>query len=130
MQNLNEGLLFDPALSAEIKDRFYYVDADPEFGQRLFFENSGGSLRLKASVEAQAKYQAFPDCPERSFPRAQKSAAARHRRHYAHRFRRIGRRAHLGDDCLAGDVPDRRRHPGKLPRQERGHVRARAPVGI
>ena len=56
MQNLNEGLLFDPALSAEIKDRFYYVDADPEFGQRLFFENSGGSLRLKASVEAQAKY--------------------------------------------------------------------------
>lgn len=29
MQNLNEGLLFDPALSAEIKDRFYYVDADP-----------------------------------------------------------------------------------------------------
>ena len=53
MQNLNEGLLFDPALSAEIKDRFYYVDADPEFGQRLFFENSGGSLRLKASVDSQ-----------------------------------------------------------------------------
>ena len=61
MQNLNEGLLFDPALSAEIKDRFYYVDADPEFGQRLFFENSGGSLRLKASVEAQAKYQALAE---------------------------------------------------------------------
>ena len=70
MQNLNEGLLFDPALSAEIKDRFYYVDADPEFGQRLFFENSGGSLRLKASVEAQAKYQAFPDCPERLHDRS------------------------------------------------------------
>ena len=69
-QNLNEGLLFDPALSAEIKDRFYYVDADPEFGQRLFFENSGGSLRLKASVEAQAKYQAFPDCPERLHDRS------------------------------------------------------------
>lgn len=80
MQNLNEGLLFDPALSAEIKDRFYYVDADPEFGQRLFFENSGGSLRLKASVEAQAKYQAFPDCPERLHDRSRalKSAAARH----------------------------------------------------
>ena len=70
MQNLNEGLLFDPALSAKIKDRFYYVDADPEFGQRLFFENSGGSLRLKASVEAQAKYQAFPDCPERLHDRS------------------------------------------------------------
>ena len=47
-----------------------YVDADPEFGQRLFFENSGGSLRLKASVEAQAKYQAFPDCPERLHDRS------------------------------------------------------------
>ena len=125
MQNLNEGLLFDPALSAEIKDRFFYVDADPEFGQRLFFENSGGSLRLKASVEAQAKYQAFPDCPH-----AQAGAAARHRRHYAHRFRRIGRRAHLGDDRLAGDVPDCRRDPRKLPWQERGHVRARASVGV
>ena len=50
MENYEHGLLFDPALSAEIKKRFCYVDADPEFGTRLFFENSGGSLRLKASV--------------------------------------------------------------------------------
>ncbi len=54
MENYEHGLLFDPALSAEIKERFCYVDADPEFGKRLFFENSGGSLRLKASVEEQA----------------------------------------------------------------------------
>lgn len=65
MDNHIHGLLFPEALSAEIKERFYYVDADPEFGERLFFENSGGSLRLKASVEEQAKYQAFADCPER-----------------------------------------------------------------
>ena len=70
MENYEHGLLFDPALSAEIKERFCYVDADPEFGKRLFFENSGGSLRLKASVEEQAKYQAFPDCPERVHARS------------------------------------------------------------
>ena len=60
MENYEHGLLFDPALSAEIKERFCYVDADPEFGKRLFFENSGGSLRLKASVEEQAKYRPSP----------------------------------------------------------------------
>ena len=32
MENYEHGLLFDPALSAEIKERFCYVDADPEFG--------------------------------------------------------------------------------------------------
>ena len=28
MENYEHGLLFDPALSAEIKERFCYVDAD------------------------------------------------------------------------------------------------------
>ena len=65
MNEIKNGSLFSEALSAQIKDRFYYVDADPEFGERLFFENSGGSLRLKASVEKQAEYQAYADCPER-----------------------------------------------------------------
>lgn len=70
MQNYSHGLLFSPELSKEIKDKFYYVDEDPEFGRRLFFENSGGSLRLKDSVQEQAKYQAFADCPERSHARS------------------------------------------------------------
>lgn len=70
MENLEHGVLFDAQLSKEIKDRFYYVDEDPDFGRRLFFENSGGSLRLKASVEEQAKYQAFADCPERLHARS------------------------------------------------------------
>lgn len=65
MKEYENGLLFDEVLSSQIKDRFYYVDEDPDFGQRLFFENSGGSLRLKESVQKQAEYQAFPDCPER-----------------------------------------------------------------
>lgn len=70
MSDLNRGILFSPELSREIKDRFCYVDEDPDFGPRLFFENSGGSLRLKAAVEAQAKYQAFADCPERLHARS------------------------------------------------------------
>lgn len=41
------GLLFDEAFQKELKAQFCHVDADPEHGQRLFFENSGGSLRLK-----------------------------------------------------------------------------------
>ncbi len=65
MEDYKDGLLFSDELSAEIKDKFYYVDADPEFGERLFFENSGGSLRLKESVLKQAEFQAYADCPER-----------------------------------------------------------------
>lgn len=72
MQEYKDGLLFSQELTREIKDRFYYVDADPEFGERLFFENSGGSLRLKAAVEKQAEYQAFADCPERIHNRSLK----------------------------------------------------------
>ena len=46
------GLLFDEKLQKELKEKFYYADEDPEYGARLFFENSGGSLRLKKCVEA------------------------------------------------------------------------------
>ena len=35
-----QGLLFDGKLQAEIKDRFWNVDSDPEAGKRLFFENA------------------------------------------------------------------------------------------
>lgn len=70
MSDSCEKFMFSKELSAEIKDRFYYVDADPEFGERLFFENSGGSLRLKESVLKQAEYQAYPDCPERTHNRS------------------------------------------------------------
>lgn len=60
-----KGELFSDALQREIKDRFYYVDHDPKGRRRLFFENAGGSLRLKAAVEAIARIDAIPDCPER-----------------------------------------------------------------
>ncbi len=68
--NYPNGLLFESGFQKELKEKFYYADSDPSLGKRLFFENSGGSLRLKSCVEAKARLEAFPDCPERSYERA------------------------------------------------------------
>lgn len=61
----SNGLLFDESFVKELKKKFYYVDSDPQMGERLFFDNSGGSLRLKRCVAAKNELEAFPDCPER-----------------------------------------------------------------
>ncbi len=61
----SEKIFFDPVLQARIKDRFYYVNEDYLGRPRQFFENSGGSLRLKAAVEEKARLEKIPDCPER-----------------------------------------------------------------
>ena len=66
----SNGLLFDEAFQKELKDKFCYADEDPVYGKRLFFENSGGSLRLKKCVEAKAEHEKFPDCPERIHERS------------------------------------------------------------
>ena len=58
-------ILFDPKLQSEIKDRFYYANEDYLGRKRQFFENSGGSLRLKAAVSEKARLEKIPDCPER-----------------------------------------------------------------
>ncbi|MBR5439361.1 MAG: aminotransferase class V-fold PLP-dependent enzyme [Clostridia bacterium] len=65
-----KGLLFENDFQKQLKSQFYNVDADPTFGERIFFENSGGSLRLKACVEKKAEIEAFPDCPERIHARS------------------------------------------------------------
>lgn len=70
MCNTTENLLFSPEYQRSLKDKFYYVDADPDYKKRLFFENSGGSLRLKKAVETKANIEKFPDCPERIHQRA------------------------------------------------------------
>ena len=68
--NVKNGLLFEAGFQKELKKLFIYADADPEYGPRLFFENSGGSLRLKKCVEAKAAFECFPDCPERIHARS------------------------------------------------------------
>lgn len=60
-----KGEFFPSELLAEIRDRFYYVDCEPNGTKRIFFENAGGSLRLKKCVEAKMEYEKYPDCPER-----------------------------------------------------------------
>ena len=64
------GLLFEEEYVKELKKEFFMVDSDPEIGERLFFDNSGGSLRLKSCVLAKSETEAYPDCPERVHERA------------------------------------------------------------
>ncbi|KGR77130.1 aminotransferase class V-fold PLP-dependent enzyme [Ureibacillus manganicus] len=66
MSNIHTGVLFDSQLQNEIKDKFYQVDQDHLGRKRLFFENSGGSLRLKSAVEAKERFEKIPDCPDRN----------------------------------------------------------------
>ncbi|MDM0108150.1 aminotransferase class V-fold PLP-dependent enzyme [Variovorax sp. J22R24] len=63
--NTDRGQLFSDALQKEIKSRFHYVDHDMNGRERLFFDNAGGSFRLKAAVDQFARIDALPDCPER-----------------------------------------------------------------
>ena len=57
--NYPNGLLFEDALQKNLKEKFCHADSDPEYGKRLFFENSGGSLRLKKCVESKAEFESL-----------------------------------------------------------------------
>ena len=70
MTEYPNGLLFEDGFQEELKRQFCHADADPVYGERLFFDNSGGSLRLKRCVEAKAAYEMLPDCPERIHARS------------------------------------------------------------
>ena len=63
---------FDAALLDEIRSRFCYVDGDPWTGPRIYFENAGGSLRLKAAAEAAAEAAQLPDNAGRSHAASQR----------------------------------------------------------
>ena len=57
------GLMMPAELSAQIREKYYHVDVDPFTGKkRLFFDNSGGSMRLKAASEAFQKVDDLPNC--------------------------------------------------------------------
>jgi selenocysteine lyase/cysteine desulfurase len=61
---------FPDDLMAAVKERFLHVDHDVDGSPRLFLDNAGGSLRLKAAVDAFAFIDGLPDCPERIHKRA------------------------------------------------------------
>lgn len=72
--NTEHGIWFPDEYQKHLKNQFCYADEDPLYGPRLFFENSGGSLRLRKAVEAKTAAEQFPDCPERNYARGLKLA--------------------------------------------------------
>lgn len=60
--------MFNDTLMNQIRDRFCHVDTCPYQGPRVFFENAGGSLTLKAVVEANTKLAGIPDNQGRDNP--------------------------------------------------------------
>ena len=66
---MNSPKLFDNALMVEIRDQFHHVDFCPVINApRVFFENGGGSLKLKAAIAASAEVEALPDQEGRQNP--------------------------------------------------------------
>ena len=48
-------------LIESVRKKFMHVETCPFEGDRIFFENAGGSLRLKSVVETSALYASYPD---------------------------------------------------------------------
>ena len=59
----------------KIRGQFYYVDEDHYGRKRLFFDNAGGSLRLKKAEEAFHRVDSLPDASEHSNSLARELAA-------------------------------------------------------
>lgn len=66
-KDFNKGELFSEELLKEIQEKFYHVDLDPIYNaERIFFDNAGGALRLKAANDIFKKMDELPDCSEHS----------------------------------------------------------------
>lgn len=63
--NRTRGEAFSSVLMREVKQRFLLVDHDHHGRERLYFDNAGGSFRLKSAVERFAQVDAIPDNAER-----------------------------------------------------------------
>ncbi|SAK63204.1 class V aminotransferase [Caballeronia glebae] len=59
------GEFFSEAVMGDVKGKFHLVDVDASGRERLFFDNAGGSFRLKDAVAAFAAMDTIPDNPER-----------------------------------------------------------------
>ena len=66
--------MFSASLLEEIRDRFAWVESDPYAGQRVYFENAGGSLTLKTVLDTVAHWTAIPDNAGRKTLASQKYA--------------------------------------------------------
>lgn len=60
---IKNGQLMPAELTAQIREKYHHVDIDPFTNKkRLFFDNSGGSFRLKAASDAFKKVDDLPNC--------------------------------------------------------------------
>ena len=60
---IKHGQLMPAELTAQIREKYHHVDIDPFTNKkRLFFDNSGGSFRLKAASDAFKKVDDLPNC--------------------------------------------------------------------
>lgn len=60
------GTLLSDQLLEEIREKFAYVDSDPlTKKKRIFFDNAGGSIKLKSANEAFSYFDLIPDHPQR-----------------------------------------------------------------
>ncbi|ALC83442.1 MULTISPECIES: aminotransferase class V-fold PLP-dependent enzyme [Bacillus] len=66
MERLDTGFLFSNEILNEVRKKFNYIEEDPiQQKKRIFFDNAGGSFRLKRATEIFTKLDSIPDCPER-----------------------------------------------------------------
>ncbi len=63
-----QGLLFPEAVMREVRGRFLQVEHDHAGRPRMYFDNAGGSFRLKAAVERFAESTPCPTTPSASTP--------------------------------------------------------------
>ncbi len=67
----DEKGLFSPALMAEVRNQFVYVDWDPYSGRRIFFDAASGACRPKRVIEAMGMETCLPDQQGRANPGSQ-----------------------------------------------------------
>ncbi len=54
---VKNGQLMPAELTAKIREKYYHVDVDPfTRSKRLFFDNSGGSFRLRGAAKRSARW--------------------------------------------------------------------------
>lgn len=67
--------LFSPELLSQIRDKFHHVDTCPYAGRRVYLENAGGSLTLKAVTARGSELGSLPDNGGRSNPASEALSA-------------------------------------------------------
>lgn len=63
---------FPGVLQNHLREQFYYLNEDLNGDKRIFFENAGGALRLKSTLEKYGEISMIPDSPVRNYDIAQK----------------------------------------------------------